>query len=85
VRGALDVELEAGVEVARGARILGGAAAKHLLELGFAARDTAAVRVVHVVDEELEQSVDLVVVEVIAKRRVQVLERNANREPLEIA
>ncbi len=55
------------------------------LELGLAARHAAAVRVVHVVDEELEQRVDLVVIEVIAERRVQVLERDADLQPLELA
>ena len=63
----------------------GRAAAEHLLELGLAARHAAAVRVVDVVDEQLEQRVDVVVIEVIAERRVQVLERDADREPLELA
>src|SRR5262245_1672920 len=66
------------------ARARGRAAAKHLRELGLAVRSARAVRVEHVVGEQVEQRLHLVVVQVIAERRVQVFERDADREALEL-
>jgi hypothetical protein len=42
------------------------------------------VSVVDVVREQIEQLLDLVVIEVIAKRRVEVLQSDADPEPLEV-